>query len=258
MGPATWRRAVIVNRLWHYHFGRGIVATINDFGLQGDRPTHPELLEYLASELVAGGWKLKRLHREILLSQAYRLSGAMTPENMAKDPDDHLWWRRPRRRLEAEVIRDNLLSVAGQLDTTMFGPGTLNESMKRRSVYFTVKRSRMAPILQVFDWPDTLTAAGVRPTTITPPQALVFLNNPLVRNAAGALGARLKSTAEKSLPSAVNEAYRTVFGRLPNDKERSDGIAEIEAGKKRYGKLDQALADYAWVLLSLNEFIYVD
>ena len=249
---------MIVNRLWHYHFGRGIVATINDFGLQGDRPSHPELLEYLASDLVAGGWKLKRLHREIVLSQAYRLSGTTTAENLAKDPDDRLWWRRPRRRLEAEVIRDNLLSVAGQLDTTMFGPGTLDESMKRRSVYFTVKRSRMVPLLQVFDWPDTLTAAGVRPTTITPPQALVFLNHPLVRHAAEALGARLKPAAEKSLSTAVDDGYRIVFGRLPNDKERTSGIAEIEAGRKSHGNLDRALSDYAWELLSLNEFIYVD
>jgi hypothetical protein len=149
--------------------------------------------------------------------------------------------------------------VAGQLDTTMFGPGTLSEGMMRRSIYFTVKRSQMVPIMQVFDWPDSLTSAGVRPTTITPPQALVFLNHPLVRKAAVAFAARLKPAAEKSLPAAVEQGYRLAFGRLPTEKERSDAVAAIEAARKSHGgNLDRALSDYAWVLLSLNEFIYVD
>lgn len=165
-GAGNLAARVIVNRLWHYHFGRGIVSTINDFGLQGDRPTHPELLDWLASDLVANGWKLKRLHKQILMSRAYRLSGSRTAENMLRDPDNRLWWHRPRRRLEAEAIRDNLLSASGQLDQAMFGPGTLDESMRRRSIYFTVKRSQMVPMLQVFDWPDTLTSMVCGPARL--------------------------------------------------------------------------------------------
>ncbi|MGA2259242.1 MAG: PSD1 and planctomycete cytochrome C domain-containing protein, partial [Thermoguttaceae bacterium] len=115
-GAGNLAARVIVNRLWHYYFGRGIVSTLNDFGLQGDRPTHPELLDWMASDLVTSGWKLKRLHKQIVMSRAYRLCGATTAENMTRDPDNRFWWHRPRRRLEAEVIRDNLLAVSQQLD----------------------------------------------------------------------------------------------------------------------------------------------
>ncbi len=258
-GAGNLAARVIVNRLWHYHFGRGIVSTINDFGLQGDRPTHPELLDWLASDLVANGWKLKRLHKQILMSRAYRLSGSRTAENMLRDPDNRLWWHRPRRRLEAEAIRDNLLSASGQLDQAMFGPGTLDESMRRRSIYFTVKRSQMVPMLQVFDWPDTLTSAGVRPSTITPPQALVFLNHPQVHRCAAALAARLKAAAEKSPAAAVDLGYRIACGRLPGVRERSEAVAFITASRiAKGGDLDKALIEYAWLLLSLNEFIYVE
>jgi hypothetical protein len=258
-GAGNLAARVIVNRLWHYHFGRGIVSTLNDFGLQGDRPTHPQLLDWMASELVANGWKLKRLHKQILMSRAYRLSGAATAENMAKDPDNRLCWHRPRRRLEAEAIRDNLLAVSGQLDATMFGPGTLDESMRRRSIYFTVKRSQMIPMLQVFDWPDALTSAGVRPTTVTPPQALVFFNHPQVRRWAVAFAARLKPAADKSLAEAVDLGYRIACGRTPSERERKEGIAFLAATRQaKGGGLDRALAEYAWVLLSLNEFVYVE
>jgi mono/diheme cytochrome c family protein len=258
-GAGNLAARVIVNRLWHYHFGRGIVSTLNDFGLQGDRPTHPEVLDWLAADLVANGWKLKRLHKLMLMSRAYRLCGAVTVENMALDPDNHLGWRHPRRRLEAEAIRDSLLAVGGNLDQTMFGPGTLDESMRRRSIYFTVKRSQLVPMLQVFDWPDTLTSAGVRPTTITPPQALVFLNHPQARHWVTALGARLKPAADKSLPDAVDLGYQIACGRTPSQRERSEGVAFITAVRgAKGGSLDMALTDYAWVLMSLNEFVYVE
>ncbi len=215
-GAGSLAARVIVNRLWHHHFGRGIVATINDFGLQGEMPTHPELLEWLANDLVEHGWSLKRLHRTIVLSQAYRLSGATHPAGLKADPDNRLWWRRPRRRLEAEIIRDNLLAVGGRLDATMFGPGTLDEGMRRRSIYFTVQRSRLIPFLQVFDWPDSLTSAGARPTTVVAPQALLFLNNPQVRACAAGLADRLLPAARKSLRrgrrSSLLAGFRSASG----------------------------------------------
>jgi mono/diheme cytochrome c family protein len=258
-GAGALAARVIVNRLWHHHFGRGIVATINDFGLQGETPTHPELLEWLANDLVEHGWGLKRLHRMIVLSQAYRLSGSSNAAGLKLDPDNRLWWHRPRRRLEAEIIRDNLLAVGGLLDSAMFGPGTLDENMRRRSIYFTVQRSKLIPFLQVFDWPDSLTSAGARPTTVVAPQALLFLNNPQVRACAAGLASRLLPDAQKDLAAAVDRAYRLAFARPPSSREQQEGVAFLSARRAAMGgNLERALGDYALVLLSLNEFLYVD
>jgi mono/diheme cytochrome c family protein len=258
-GAGSLAARVAVNRLWHHHFGRGIVATVNDFGLQGESPTHPELLEWMANDLVEHGWSLKHLHRTIVLSQAYRLSGATHPTGMKADPDNRLGWRRTRRRLEAEIIRDNLLAVGGRLDLTMYGPGTLDENMRRRSIYFTVQRSRMIPFLQVFDWPDSLTSAGARPATVVAPQALLFLNNPQVRACAAGFANRLLPIAQNNLPEAVERAYQLAFGRPPNQREQEEGTAFLSARRAAScASLQRALSDYALVLLSLNEFIYVD
>jgi hypothetical protein len=213
----------------------------------------------LANDLVEHGWDLKRLHRLILLSQAYRLSGATHAAGMKADPANRLWWRRPRRRLEAEIIRDNLLAVGGRLDAAMSGPGTLDENMRRRSIYFTVQRSRLIPFLQVFDWPDSLTSAGVRPTTVVAPQALLFLNNTQVHACAAGLAERLLPIAENSLPEAVEYAYRLAFARPPSPREREQGAAFLsEHRAASCESLKRALSEYALALLSLNEFIYVD
>lgn len=258
-GAGALAARVIVNRLWHHHFGRGIVATINDFGLQGETPTHPELLEWLANDLVEHGWSLKRLHRMIVLSQVYRLSGASNAAALKADPENRLWWHRPRRRLEAEIIRDNLLAVGGRLDSAMFGPGTLDENMRRRSIYFTVQRSKLIPFLQVFDWPDSLTSAGARPTTVVAPQALLFLNNPQVRACAAGFAERLLPAAKMDLGAAVDRAYRLAFARPPSPREREEGMVFLNARRATIGgNLQRALNNYALVLLSLNEFIYVD
>ncbi|MGL6095802.1 MAG: PSD1 and planctomycete cytochrome C domain-containing protein [Fimbriiglobus sp.] len=250
-GAGALAARVIVNRLWHFHFGRGIVSTLNDFGFQGDPPTHPELLEFLAADLAANGWTLKRLHKQMVMSRVYQLAGATTPSGQKLDPDNRLWWHRPRRRLEAEAIRDSLLAVGASLDRTMFGPGTLDAGMKRRSLYFTVQRSQLIPMLQVFDWPDTLTSAAARPTTVVAPQALLFLNNPHVRGYAAGFAARLK--AADGLPAKVDLAYRTAFGRPPTKPETDAGVAYLTTRGGETG-----LADYALVLMSLNEFLYVD
>src|SRR6185503_599914 len=150
-GAGALAARVMANRLWQHHLGRGIVATPSDFGTRGAPPTHPELLDHLASELVQGGWRLKPLQRLIMLSSTYQAASTYDLAKAAADPDNQLFWRRPARRLESESIRDTMLSVAGMLDTTMYGPGTLNPASKRRSVYFTVKRSSLIPMMTVFD-----------------------------------------------------------------------------------------------------------
>ncbi len=249
-GAGALAARVMVNRLWHHHFGRGIVSTLNDFGYQSEAPTHPELLEWLANDLVAGGWKLKRVHKLMVMSRAYQLGSTAS----AADPDNKLWGHRPKRRLEAEAIRDNWLAVSGQLDPTLYGPGLADEGMKRRSIYFRIQRSQLIPSLQVFDWPDTLTSASARSTTTVSPQALLFLNNPNVRSAANGFATKLKPHADKGLSAVVDAAYRAAFGRPPTKDERDTGVEFLT----KRGKLDKALQEYALVLFSLNEFIYVD
>ena len=244
---------VMVNRLWHYHMGRGFVATLNDFGFQGDEPSHPELLDWLAADLVENGWRLKRLHKMILMSRAYRLSGEAHAVNQKIDPDNRWFWKREKRRLEAEIIRDNLLAVSGQLDKTMFGPGTLNEGMKRRSIYFQIKRSKLIPFMQAFDWPDTLTSTAVRPNTIVAPQALFFMNNPHVKGYADAFAKRVKAAASESPEQMMVKAYELAFSRPPSEEEVKMGVSYL----KEQPDLDQALSRYCQVLMSLNEFIYV-
>jgi hypothetical protein len=253
---------VIVNRLWQHHLGRGLVATPNDFGAQGDAPTHPELLDYLAGELVRGGWKLKPIHKLIMTSAVYMQSGATDAQRLKVDPQNKLCWRRPTRRLEAEAIRDAVLAVAGTLDTTMYGRGTLDGNGPRRSVYLTVKRSQMVPLLQMFDVPEALQSIGERSVTTVPTQSLAFMNSPFVRTAAQKLAARLRPASEASLSQAIEQAYLIVLSRRPTDAEQQRMHGFIERQAESYGKTpqarEQALVDFCQVMLCLNEFIYLD
>src|SRR5262245_17731291 len=153
-GAGSLLARVIVNRLWQHHMGRGLVATPNDFGRQGEPPTHPALLDWLADELVRGGWKLKPIHKLIMTSATYRQGSVAPAPTMQADPQNRLWSRQPPRRLEGEAIRDALLAVSNTLEPTMYGRGTLDENTPRRSVYLTVKRSVPIPILHLFDAPE--------------------------------------------------------------------------------------------------------
>jgi hypothetical protein len=245
---------VIVNRLWQHYFGRGIVATPNDFGSQGDRPTHPELLDWLATELVRHGWRLKPIHKLILMSDTYRMGGLGSADNERMDPDNRFLWRRHPRRLEAEAIRDNALAVGGVLDETMFGAGTLDEQMRRRSIYFTVKRSRLVPSLQTFDWPDTLTSLERRAVTTTPSQALVFINEPQFRQMAEGFARRIADA-----PDRVGTAYVIAYGRPPSQRERtlSEAFLQRQTGS-RNADVKTALTDFCAALMSANEFIYIE
>jgi cytochrome c553 len=244
---------VIVNRLWQQHFGRGLVATVSDFGTRGDPPTHPELLDYLAAELIRGGWRLKPIHKLIVTSAAYRQSSARDNAKLKRDPDNQLVWRQPVRRLPAEVIRDSILFVGGRLNTTMYGPGHLSEESPRRSIYFTMKRSKLIPALVVFDAPDGTVGVGERPATTIAPQALHLMNNPQVRGAAHGLARRLLNAGPITDEQAVTRAYRLALCREPTPEELQAGVPFLA------GKTDRqtALADFCQVLFCLNEFLYL-
>ncbi len=255
---------VIVNRIWQYHFGQGLVATPNDFGFQGERPTHPELLDWLAKQLIDGGWRMKPLHRMIMTSATYQQSSTLQESFQAIDPTNQLLWRFEPRRLEAEVIRDAILAASGELDDTMFGPGTLDATMKRRSIYFFIKRSQLIPFMQVFDSPEPLVGVGQRPSTTIAPQALMLMNSPQVRQWAIAFAHRLVEQHAESLASQINHAYLSALGRLPNDDESEQAMAFVTNQMNSYlsdrqaSASELALADFCQILFSLNEFVYID
>jgi mono/diheme cytochrome c family protein len=255
---------VIVNRLWQHHMGHGLVGTPSDFGARGEAPTHPELLDWLATELIRNNWRLKPIHKLIMSSAVYMQDGQIDEAKAKIDRENHLWWRCPPRRLEGEVIRDTLLSVSGNLDPRMYGPGTLEESSKRRSIYFTVKRSKLVPMMQVFDGPDALGGIADRPTTTIAPQALHLMNNPFVRGYARDLAKKVSPAADTKAETAVTDAYLIALGRKPSADELTDSAAFVEQQAKSYqtaGKADGrtlAVADFCQVLLCLNEFVYVE
>lgn len=255
---------VMVNRLWQHHLGRGIVGTPSDFGTQGERPTHPELLDYLARELVDHGWSLKHVHRLIMTSAVYRQSTAHDAARARLDPTNRLLWRRWPLRLEAEVIRDAMLAVSGQWDHTMFGPGTLDPNQRRRSIYFFVKRSKLVPMMVLFDAPDTLGGMDRRPTTTVAPQSLLVMNSTAVRGYAEALASRVAPSTDTPPAEAVRRAYQLALARDPTSDEQAEADrflrdqAAAYRGEQKPRPEHTALADYCQVLLGLNEFVYID
>jgi len=261
LGAGALVARVIVNRVWQHHFGRGLVATSNDFGVSGDTPSHPELLEWLANDLVTHGWQLKRLHLLIMTSSVYRQSVALDEKRAALDRENQLLWRWQPRRLEAEAIRDSMLAVSGQLDTRMYGPGTLDQNMKRRSVYFFIKRSKLIPMMMLFDWPEHLVSIGRRSSTTIAPQALMFLNSPQGRKYSEAFASRLTST---SVAEAVASAYREAYAREPTSAETRDCTAFVNQQETVYQQQEMknprraALTDLCQALMSASEFIYIE
>ncbi len=251
VGAGNLLARVLVNRLWQHHMGRGIVATPNDFGIQGDAPTHPELLEWLAHELVQDGWKLKGIHKKIVQSSAYQQAGDLLPTGMKLDPQNKLWWRQAPKRLEAETIRDALLAVSGTLDPRAFGPGSLDPENPRRSIYLTVKRSKMVPMMQMFDAPEPIQSIGERSITTVPTQALAFMNSGFVRTRAEKLALRAK---QSTIEAGIREAYRLALGRSPSEAD----LARMAAFVQSQASTDRAMVEVCQVLLCLNEFVYVD
>jgi hypothetical protein len=252
---------VIVNRIWQHYFGRGLVNTPSDFGWQGERPSHAELLDWLAAELVDHGWDVKHVHKLILTSAVARQGSHLDRHAAAVDPDNKLCWRRTPRRLEGEVIRDNLLAVSGLLDTRFFGPGTLDTDQKRRAIYFFVKRSRLVPSMVLFDGPDALQGIEERQTTTIAPQALLLMNNPFVRSCAEAFARRVLPIDR--LEQAIHQAYVLALGRPPSTAESVDAASFVEAQQASYRPAGDASAralamtDFCQVLLESNEFVYV-
>lgn len=235
--PLTSR--VFVNRLWHYHFGEGIVATPSDFGLMGQRPTHPELLDWLADDFIRSGWDVKRMQKLMVMSNVYRQSSASDEASAKADPRNHLLWRFPRERLEGEVIRDSALYVAGLLNLNMGGPSVFPElpagagkprggwktstnpaDANRRSIYIFVRRNARYPMLEEFDMPDTHESCGRRNQTITAPQALSLLNDKLTLEWAEAFAGRVIEQAGADTNAQIENAYRLAYGRRPDGWEK--------------------------------------
>jgi mono/diheme cytochrome c family protein len=278
--PLTAR--VMVNRIWQDHFGNGIVRTSSDFGIMGDRPTDPQLLDYLATTFVETGWSIKKMHRLIMLSNTYQQSSGYQADAAKVDPDNKLLWRFDRRRLEGEVIRDSMLMATGQLNLKMGGPGVfppipegISNGSKylswkpetdpteadRRSVYVFVKRNLRYPMFEAYDFPDTSESCPRRYSTVSPTQPLVGMNDTLIREWSRELATRVLNDAGLSPEQQVERAFRIVFTRAPRDEERQAVLdflnkqaAEISGPTARTA----AFVDFCQALLNSNEFLYVN
>lgn len=220
--PLTPR--VIVNRIWAHYFGQGLVRTPSDFGFRGDAPTHPELLDRLAIDFMAGGWSLKTLHKRIVMSETYRQSSDSSAAAEAIDPENHLLWRMPRKRLEIEALRDSMLAASGQLKRDLGGlpfPLDARPSVPRRTVYAFVERGKLPAALSAFDFASPDQHAPMRFVTTVPQQALFFLNSPFVAEQATYLAKRVQAQQPRA---AVQAMYEYVFGRLPSEAELAAGL----------------------------------
>ena len=246
--PLTAR--VFVNRLWQWRFGRGLVATPSNFGQLGERPTHPELLDWLAAEFVESGWSIKALDRTILLSDAYRRSSRMHAANREVDADNRLLWRfNPVERLDAETVRDAMLAVSGQLDRGAGGPAhALKPENLRRTLYATVDRTNPDPAMALFDFPDSKSHATARDVTVGPLQRLYFLNNPFVLAQSKALAERLAVDTGASPEARVRFAYELLYSRPPEEPELMAARAFLET---------DTWEQYCQALLASSEFLTV-
>jgi len=277
--PLTAR--VMANRIWQYHFGRGIVQTPNDFGARGKAPTHPELLDWLASRFIESGWRVKAMHKLIMLSRAYQLASLDDRHNAAIDPNNDLLWRFNQRRLDAEEIRDAMLAVSGALDRTMGGPHPFppenqwrytqhkqffaDYDTDRRSVYLMQQRIKKHPFLEIFDGADTNATTAGRAVSTTPIQALFMMNSPFVHKQADNFAVRVGMAYSEEW-KRIDYAYRLALGR-PATKEEirtgADYVRQVRQDLREINIADDqltraALASYLRVLFSSNEFLFVD
>jgi cytochrome c553 len=257
--PLTAR--VMVNRVWLQHFGKGLVRTPSNFGTLGERPTHPELLDYLATRFIASGWSLKELHREIMLSAAYQMSSKFDGPSFEADPENRWLWRMNRKRLEVEAWRDAMLAVAGTLDETIGGPSRdLNApDNRRRTLYGTVSRHELNGLLRLFDFPDPNITSEKRTVTTVPLQQLFVLNSEFMVRNAKALAAKLTSQPGQSDADRIRQAFAVVYGRPVTERELQLGLSFLNAADANMGPAGMTRWEqYAQVLLSANEFLYVD
>mgnify|MGYP002629496993 CR=1 FL=1 len=287
--PLTAR--VFVNRVWRWHFGRGLVETTESFGVMGDRPSHPELLDWLARHFMKSGWSVKQLHKLIMTSSTYQMATVhpVAESAVKADPANRLWWRFEILRLEAEQIRDSILAVAGRLDETIGGKTiplrnrqfvfnhtsqdhTGYEQRRRRAIYLPVVRNHLCEIFQQFDYPDPATPTGNRGSTVVAPQALLMMNSPLVMDSAEAIAERVLKTDAANDAERVALAYRQIFARTPTEPERKRAVKFISGLMGEPPLTDSATVDevamttsrrQAWSLfcqslLASNEFMYLN
>jgi hypothetical protein len=249
---------VLVNRVWQGHFGTGLVSTPNNFGLRSEAPSHPELLDWLAARFVEDGWSLKSLHRWIMLSATYRQSSSATRQQLAVDPDNRWLGRFTPRRLEAEEIRDAMLSVAGQLDATPGGPATHDLSVPRRSLYVQTARWDRGSFALLFDAANPDSSDERRTVSTVAPQALFLLNNPFAHNQARRLAERVLREVPgggEADGARIAQLFRLLFGRPPTAEETEIARQVLKSSAQ------DALADWtdlAHVFLCANEFITID
>ena len=272
---------VMVNRIWQHHFGRGLVKSPNNFGQLGDLPTHPELLDWLADEFVQQGWRLKGLHKAIVMSSTYRMSSRPAEMALERDPGNDWYSRFEMRRLSAEELRDSMHAVNGQLNLKMFGPGvypeisaevlagqsspgsgwgkSTPEEQARRSIYIHVKRSLITPLLSDFDFADTDSSCAARFATTQPTQALGLLNGSFANTQARLLAARVKREAGNDAEQQVRQAWRLAISREPDDATVERGVRLMHSLREQQRQAaDVALKNYCLLIYNLNEFVYVD
>jgi hypothetical protein len=277
--PLTAR--VMANRIWQHHFGRGIVRSPNNFGQNGLPPTHPELLDWLAGQLIDHGWRLKAMHRTIMLSNTYQMSSQGNAQALERDPANDLFWRFDLRRLSAEEVRDAVLAINGRLNPQMFGPGFYEEisaevlagqsrpgdgwgksppdEQARRSIYIHAKRSLLTPLLEAFDLADPDSTCEARFVTTQPAQALAMLNGKFMNDQAAQFAVRLRREAGADTAEQIRLAWQLALGREPDEAGQQHALALIETLQQRHGlEPDAALNYYCLLVYNLNEFLYLD
>lgn len=250
---------VWVNRLWQYHFGRGLVSTPSDFGVLGEKPSHPDLLDWLADELMKHNWSSKHIHRQIVLSATYRQARAINAENLKQDPENRLLWSWPRRRLEAEAIRDSILCATGELKRDLCGPSVPQEREEenlRRTIYLFQRRSQMPSVMTMFDAPDSIASCSRRQVSTVALQPLFMLNSKFMERRAKKLAKNIVAEAGNDHRQQVKRVFQSVLGRTPNKNEMSRSLAflQSDASAKEQG---MRLSMLSHALLNLNEFIYI-
>ena len=272
--PLTAR--VMVNRLWHHHFGHGIVGTPSDFGVMGERPANKELLDWLAATFVEKKWSMKEMHRLMVTSAAYRQDSAFNEASAKIDPDNKLTWRFSRRRLEGEAVRDSMLAVSGALNLKPGGPGVfpplppgmltrggwkrneVESEANRRSVYIFVRRNTRYPMLEAFDMPDTHESCSRRSQTISPSQSLDLLNNEVILTWAKAFATRVANDGGMSQDAQIDRAFKLAYSRTATQEERNISNDFLIRQTAITGSKDRALADFCHMLLNANEFLYLN
>lgn len=275
--PLTWR--VLANRVWQHHFGKGLVATPSNFGVSGAAPTHPELLDWLAWQLIENGGRLKPLHKQLLMSATYRQSSQHREAPARIDPSNQLLWRMNLRRLEAETLRDSLLAASGKLNLKAGGPGVKprvrpelltasqrnkwpvvakeNEQHWRRSVYIYTKRQLLMPMMELFDAPTTTDSCSLRLVSVVPTQALLLMNDEFVEDQAGYLAARAVAEAGDDLPRIVARMFERTVSRVPETDRLREAVAFVTLRESQSNRT-AALTDLAHVLFNSSEFLYVE